>query len=68
MMCFLNNVELTANGDWSTYTEQKLTRLGGMKRQHGNWIWPLTYAYNLLGVLYFKLRGGKLVDNSVCFG
>lgn len=60
--------ELTPNGDWFAYIEQELTRLGGMERQSGNWSWPLAYAYSLIGVLYFKLRGRKYAADFACFG
>jgi SAM-dependent methyltransferase len=60
--------ELTANGDWFAYTEQEVTRLGSMERQHGGWSWPLAYAYSLLGVLYFKLRAHKRAEDFCCFG
>lgn len=61
-------VELAPNGDWFSYLEQELTRLGGMERQRGNWSWPLAYAYSMLGLLYFRLRGGKRADDLACFG
>lgn len=61
-------VELTPNGDWFSCTEQELTRLGSMERQHGNWSWPIAYAYSLLGVLYFKLRAEKRAEDLACFG
>lgn len=61
-------VELISNGDWFAYAEQELLRLGGMERQRGNWSWPLAYAYSLLGVLYFKLRGDKRANDLACFG
>ena len=60
--------ELTPNGDWFAYTEQEITRLGGLERQRGNWSWPFAYAYSLLGVLYFKLRGKMRAENLACFG
>jgi len=60
--------ELTPNGDWFAYTEQELMRLGGMERQLGNWTWPLAYAYSLVGVLYFKIRGRKRAEDLACFG
>lgn len=60
--------EVTPNGDWFAYTKQELMRLGSMERQRGNWSWPLAYAFSLLGVLYFKLRGNKRADDLACFG
>ena len=60
--------ELTPNGDWFAYTEQEITRLGGLERQRGNWSWPFAYAYSLLGVLYFKLRSKKRAEDLACFG
>jgi ubiquinone/menaquinone biosynthesis C-methylase UbiE len=60
--------ELTPNGDWFAYVEQEITRLGGLERQLGNYSWPLAYAYSLLGVLYFKLRGKKRAEDLACFG
>ncbi|MBU2623829.1 MAG: methyltransferase domain-containing protein [Proteobacteria bacterium] len=61
-------MELTANGDWFAYIEQELMRLGSMERQRGNWSWLLAYAYSMLGVLYFKLRGNKQAEDLACFG
>lgn len=63
-----NIVEITANGDWFSYIEQELTRIGSMERQRGNWSWPLAYAYGLLGVLYFRLRGKERAEDLACFG
>ena len=47
---------------------QEIARLGGLERQRGNWAWPLAYAYALLGVLYFKLRGNQRAEDLACFG
>jgi len=66
--CGFEIMELTANGDWFAYLKQEITRLGGMERQRGNWIWPLAYVYSLLGVFYFKLRGNKRAEDLACFG
>jgi SAM-dependent methyltransferase len=60
--------ELTANGDWYALLRQEITRLGGLERSKGNWAWPLAYAYALLGVLYFKLRGNYRAEDLACFG
>lgn len=60
--------QLTANGDWYALLLQEITRLGGLERQRGNWVWPLAYAYALLGVLYFKLRANKRAEDLACFG
>ena len=60
--------ELTANGDWFAYMEQELMRLGSMERRCGNRTWPLAYAYSLLGVLYFRIRGRKRAEDLACFG
>lgn len=60
--------ELTPNGDWFAYLWQELMRLGSMERRYGNWSWPLAYVLGLLGVLYFKIRGGKLAEDLACFG
>lgn len=59
---------LTANGDWYALLLQEITRLAGLERQQGNWSWPFAYAYSLLGLLYFKLRGNKRADDLACFG
>lgn len=61
-------IELTPNGDWFSYVEQEITRLGSMERELGNRIWPLAYLYSLLSVMYFKLRGSKRAYNHACFG
>ena len=60
--------ELTPNGDWFDYTEQEITRLGGLECQLGNWSWPLAYVYSLLGLLYFRLRSNKQAEDLACFG
>ncbi len=60
--------ELSANGDWFTFIEQELARLGSMERQAGNYIWPFAYAYSLLGMLYFKLCNKKRAEDLACFG
>jgi ubiquinone/menaquinone biosynthesis C-methylase UbiE len=59
---------LTANGDWYALLLQEITRLGGLERRRGNWTWPIAYAYSLLGLLYFKLRGDKRAEDLACFG
>ena len=59
---------LTPNGDWYALLLQEITRLGGLERQRGNWSWPFAYAYALLGLLYFKLRGNKRAEDLACFG
>lgn len=66
--CGFRIEELTPNGDWFAYTAQELSRLGSMERERGNWSWPLAYAYSLLGVFYFKLRGNKRAEDLACFG
>jgi ubiquinone/menaquinone biosynthesis C-methylase UbiE len=60
--------EITANGDWYALLRQEITRLGGLERSRGNWIWPLAYAYAFLGMLYFKLRGNQRAEDLACFG
>jgi ubiquinone/menaquinone biosynthesis C-methylase UbiE len=60
--------QLTANGDWYGLLLQEITRLGGLERQRGNWTWPLAYAYGLMGVFYFKLRGNRQATDLACFG
>jgi ubiquinone/menaquinone biosynthesis C-methylase UbiE len=60
--------ELTANGDWFSYCQQELMRLGGMARQSGDYLWPFAYGIGILGAVYFKLRGGKPADDLACFG
>jgi SAM-dependent methyltransferase len=60
--------ELTPNGDWFSYLQQELMRLGGTSRRYGDWSWPLAYALALIGAFYFKVRGGKLANDMACFG
>ena len=60
--------ELTANGDWFTYCRQEMIRLGGMARAHGDWSWPLAYVLGVLGIFYFKIRGGRTASDLACFG
>lgn len=59
---------LVANGDWYSLLRQEITRLGGMERQRGNWVWPLAYVYGLLGVAYFKIPSKKKAEDLACFG
>ena len=60
--------ELSAKGDWYALLQQKISRLGGLERSKGSWAWPLAYAYALLGMLYFKIRGNKQAEDLACFG
>lgn len=60
--------ELLPNGDWYALLRQEITRLGGMERQRGNWSWPLAYAYSILGLIYFKIRGKYQAEDLACFG
>jgi hypothetical protein len=46
----------------------EINRLGCLVRQRGNWSWPFTYAYALLGLAYFKLRSNKRAEDLACFG
>jgi hypothetical protein len=59
---------LVANGDWNALLRQEISRLGGLERQCGSWSWPLAYAYALLGLVYFALRGGSKAEDLACFG
>jgi hypothetical protein len=59
---------LVANGDWYALLRQEISRLGGMERQRGNWVWPLAYAYAVLGLAYFALRGNRTAEDMACFG
>jgi SAM-dependent methyltransferase len=59
---------LVTNGDWYALLRQEITRLGGLERQRGGWSWPLAYAYALLGLVYFALRGGSKAEDLACFG
>jgi SAM-dependent methyltransferase len=60
--------ELSSNGDWFMYCQQELMRLGSMARSYGDWSWPFAYAFSVLGLLYFKVRGGRIADDLACFG
>jgi SAM-dependent methyltransferase len=61
--------ELTPNGDWFSYCEQELTRLGSLSRHRGDKSWPLAYIVSLLGRVYFKIRSKKVkADDLSCFG
>jgi SAM-dependent methyltransferase len=60
-------IELNANGDWFSYCQQELNRLGSMARQRGDYLWPFAYALGLLGSVYFKLRGGEEANDLACF-
>jgi len=61
-------LELSPNGDWFAYCRQELMRLGGLARSSGDWSWPFAYVLGLLGMLYFKVRGGRKADDLACFG
>ncbi len=60
--------ELVANGDWYDLLRQEITRLGGMERSKGAWIWPLAYFYAVLGVVYFAVRSKHTAPDLACFG
>jgi len=60
--------ELTTNGDYFGYCYQELARLGSTARRYGDWSWPLAYILGILGVLYFKVRGGKPAYDMACLG
>jgi SAM-dependent methyltransferase len=60
--------ELVPNGDWFSFCQQELMRLGGMARRYGDWSWPLAYMLSILGALYFRIRGGKKAEDIACFG
>jgi SAM-dependent methyltransferase len=60
--------ELTANGDWFSYCEQEMRRLGGMSRQRGDWSWPFAYMLGIFGSLYFRIRSKKRAEDLACFG
>jgi SAM-dependent methyltransferase len=59
---------LKPNGCWYSLFEQELSRLRGLERQQSNWTWPLEYLYELIGVMYFKIRSKKLAEDLACFG
>lgn len=59
---------LVSNGDWYSLLRQEITRLGGLERERSNWAWPLGYAYAVLGLFYFKLRGNSRAEDLACFG
>lgn len=60
--------ELVANGDWYALLRQEITRLGGLERNLGNWVWPLAYMYAVLGLIYFALRKKISAPDIACFG
>lgn len=60
--------ELSANGDWFAYCRQELLRLGSTARRYGDWSWPLAYMLGIIGLGYFKIRGGKTAEDLACFG
>lgn len=60
--------ELSPNGDWFSYCQQELMRLGSMARRYGDRSWPFAYMLAILGRLYFKVRGGRKADDVACFG
>ncbi len=60
--------ELVPNGDWYALLRQEIRRLGGMERARGNFRWPLAYAYSILGLAYFSIRGKRSAADLACFG
>ena len=60
--------ELSPNGDWFAYCRQEMLRLGSMARRYGDPGWPLAYLLGLLGMAYFKVRGGRTAEDLACFG
>jgi SAM-dependent methyltransferase len=66
--CKFKIKELVPNGDWFLYCQQELMRLGSTARAHGDWAWPFAYILGLMGIVYFKIRGGTRADDLACFG
>ncbi|SCY90363.1 class I SAM-dependent methyltransferase [Desulfoluna spongiiphila] len=60
--------QLVSNGDWFTYCQQELRRLGSMSRRYGDRFWPVAYILGVLGELYFRIRIGKQASDVACFG
>lgn len=61
-------VELVPNGDWFDYFRQHLIRSGQMARKYSDPLWPLAYAYGLLGALYYSLSIRKRATDLACMG
>ena len=61
-------IELSPNGDWFSLFEQELKRLGALEKKIGNWIWPISYLFIFLGLIYFKIRSKKTTNDLACFG
>lgn len=59
---------LAPTGEWYALLRQEITRLGGLKRQHGNLIRPFAYPYTLLRLGYFQLQGNNRAEDLACFG
>lgn len=59
---------LIANGDWYALLQLKISRLGGLEHQRGNWAWPLAHAHALLGLAYMKVRAKSYAEDLACFG
>ena len=61
--------ELTANGDWFLYCQQELVCSGALARRKYYPDWPVGYLLAILGLLYFKIRKGRIkVDEVACYG
>ena len=60
--------EITFNGDWHSLLRQEVSRLGSMERRLNNILWPLSYIFSLIFLLYFLIRGNKQDKNISCFG
>jgi ubiquinone/menaquinone biosynthesis C-methylase UbiE len=61
-------VELSPNGDWFSYLEQELRRLGPLERGQQRWSWPIAYASSLLAILYLKSPVWGRKADLACFG
>jgi SAM-dependent methyltransferase len=60
--------ERVSNGDWFGFLKQEMMRLGSTARRYGDRSWPLAYLLALIGLVYFKVRGGRTAEDLACFG
>jgi SAM-dependent methyltransferase len=62
-------IELQPNGDWFSYLKQELARLPYMSRRYRDNLWPMSYLFSVMPLIYFLLRRNDSAATDVaCFG
>lgn len=60
--------ELVPNGGWYSLLRQEIIRLGSLEYKRRSFIWPVSCAFSLIGVLYFMVCRSRGLENLACFG